>query len=386
MRHWLTVTPFGVRNGARQLISELTKPLAEISQLINTNIQLVEDRVDALSDTRIKGDELRNMLHVQKVQMNSEALSMPRTVCGDQACTEVRDDGKGQNTMVIIYKQHCHPACHLGGRVQADVMAHPELINCSAFSGSVNCTKCGHYWQQHLHVLYELHEETVTVIDNGIQQQLANHADDITLKQTAITQLAERVSEYRQEREIIRDAAAKFGVFLKKHSLAAYNDALIAYLDFLIKEEQAKVQAGGNNKRLLSFTEERHKHQEAIEVITRNTNSNAVWNDLSEGGVDRMVQSLYNLKHFGDNLRSMKQGIALAHQATYREKPYTVTRKNQPKNMGRIVNQASQFQPSQATAQMGRGGQSLVASRRPGRSDAGDITSLMKKGITFLGF
>ena len=139
-------------------------------------------------------------------------------------------------------------------------------------------------------------------------------------------------------------------MFLKNNSLAPYNDALIAYLDFLIKEEQAKVQAGGNDKRLLSLTLERQKHQEAILIITQSMDSKATWNDLSEGGVDRMVQSLYNLKHFGDNLKNMKQGIVTAHQATYRERPYTVRRRNQPKNMGRLaeqppVNQPSYYQP-----------------------------------------
>lgn len=395
IEHFQAIEPHEVKNtislnGARQLISELTKPLAEISQLINTNIQLVEDQVEALKDTRIKGDALRNMLHVQKVQMIPELLSMPRTVCGDKACVEVRDDGKGQNTMVIIYKQHCHPECYLSG-VQADVMAHPGLIGCAAFSGRNNCNGCGHHWQQHLHVLYELLEETVTVIDYGIQQQLANHADDVTLKQTAIIQLEYRVSEYRQERETIRDAAAKFCVFLKNNSLAPYNDALIAYLDFLIKEEQAKVQAGGNDNRLLSLTEARHKHQEAIEVITRNMGSNAVCNDLSEGGVDRMVQSLYKLKHFGDNLKKMKQGIVTAHQATYRERPYTVKRRNQPRNLVRVVeqhptNQPRYYQQGRGSIQTGSDSQSVVASRSPiapSGSSGGGITSMLKKSLGF---
>lgn len=118
-------------------------------------------------------------------------------------------------------------------------------------------------------------------------------------------------------------------MFLKDNLLVPYNDALIAYLDFLIKEEQAKVQAGGNNKRLLSLTEERHKHQEAIEIITKHMNSNTTWNDLTEGGVDRIVQGLYNLKHFGKNMQNQKQGITTAHRVTYRERPYTFKRRNQ---------------------------------------------------------
>jgi hypothetical protein len=352
INHYQSIPPHEVKNtmslnGARQLIAELTKPLAEISQIINTNIQLVEDSMQALKDTRLKGDRLRNALHVQKIQMNAEKLDRPRTVCAHKDCTEIRDDGKGQNSLVIVYKSHCHPVCYLDD-VQCDQLANPKLIHCAAFSGKMNCTICGHHWQEHLHVLYELVEETVTVIDNGIQQQLHNHADDITLKQTAIARNEKLVKEYRQEREIIRNTAAKFCVFLKNNSLVPYNDALIGYLDFLIKEEQAKVQAGGSNQRLLSLTEERHKHQEAIEVITKHMNSNTTWNDLSEGGVDRMVQGLYNLKHFGENLQNLKQGITTAHQATYRERPYTVKRRTQPKKLVQVV----QRRPTQARPQV----------------------------------
>lgn len=313
-------------NGARQLIAELTKPMAEISQVIQANIAMTEEKMQELKDTRLTGDQLRNRLHVQKVQMNATPLDRPRTVCANESCTEVRDDGNGKDVTVTIYKKPCHPVCHLRD-VPHEQMAPAGLIKCSAFRGSDACRECGHNWQEHLHILYELTEETVTAIDTAIEQKLKTHANDLTLRLTALTQHEQRISDYKQEREIIRDAAAKFGVFLRKYSLAPYNDALIAYLDYLIKEEQVKVQAGGNNKRLLSLTEERHKHTEAIEVITRNMNSQANWDDLREGAIDRIVQQLYRLKHFGTTLKNMKQGISAAHQATYREIPYTVRRK-----------------------------------------------------------
>ena len=331
INHFKTNPPHKVKNtlslnGARQLIAELTKPIAEISQTIQANIAMTEEKMQELKDTRLSGDQLRNRLHVQKVQMNALPLAKPRTVCGNGSCVEVKDDGKNGNRTVTIYKKHCHPVCHLVD-VQADQMAHPGLIKCWAFSHSQRCRKCGHHWQEHLHILYELEEEKVTAIDTAIEQKLKSHANDVTLRETALTQHEQRITEYKKEREIIRDAAAKFGVFLRKYCLAPYNDALIAYLDYLIKEEQIKVQAGGNNKRLLSLTEERHKHTEAIEVITRNMNSRANWNDLREDAIDGIVQHLYRLKHFGTSLKNMKQSIATAHQATYREIPYTVRRK-----------------------------------------------------------
>lgn len=329
--HFKTNPPHNVKNtlslnGARRLIAELTKPMAEISQAIQTNIAMTEEKMQELKDTRLSGDQLRNRLHVQKVQMNATPLERPRTVCANESCIEVKDDGNDQDVTVTIYKKPCHPVCYLND-VPHDQMAPAGLLNCWAFKYSDSCRKCGHLWQEHLHKLYELTEERVTAIDTAIEQKLKTHANDVTLRVTALTQHEQRISDYKQEREIIRDAAAKFGVFLRKYSLAPYNDALIAYLDHLIKEEQMKVQAGGNNKRLLSLTEERHKHTEAIEVITRNMNSQANWDDLREGAIDRIVQQLYRLKHFGTMLKHMKQGIATAHQATYREIPYTVRRK-----------------------------------------------------------
>ncbi|KAL8834143.1 MAG: hypothetical protein Q9170_003890 [Blastenia crenularia] len=330
INHFKTNPPHQVKNtlslnGARQLIAELTKPMAEISQVIQANIAMTEEKMQELKDTRLSGDQLRNRLHVQKVQMNAMPLERPRTVCGNGSCTEVRDDGNGQDVKVTIYKKPCHPVCHLKD-VPHEQMAPPGLINCWAFKYGDECRACGHIWQEHLHILYELTEEVVTAVDTAIEQKLKAHANDVTLRMTALTQHEQRISDYKQEREIIRDAAAKFGVFLHKFSLAPYNDALIAYLDYRIKDEQIKVQAGGNNKRLLSLTEERHKHTEAIEVITRNMNSQANWDDLREGAIDRIVQQLYKLKHFGTTLKDMRQGIATAHQATYREIPYTVRR------------------------------------------------------------
>ncbi|KAL8694795.1 MAG: hypothetical protein Q9218_000641 [Villophora microphyllina] len=329
--HFKTNPPHQVKNtlslnGARQLIAELTKPMAEISQVIQANIAMTEEKMQELKDTRLSGDQLRNRLHVQKVQMNAMPLDKPRTVCTNGSCVEVKDDGKDGDVKVTVYKKPCHPVCTLQD-VPHEQLAPPGLIKCWAFKHSDSCRRCGHIWQEHLHILYELTEETVTVIDTAIEQKLKNHANDVTLRVTALTQHEQRISDYKQEREIIRDAAAKFGVFLRKYSLAPYNDALIAYLDYLIKEEQFKVQAGGSDKRLLSLTEERRKHTEAIEVITRNMNSQAHWDDLREGAIDRIVQQLYRLKHFGTTLKNMKQGIATAHQATYREIPYTVRRK-----------------------------------------------------------
>jgi GTPase SAR1 family protein len=230
-------------NGARQLIAQLTKPMADISQVIRASIALGEDKVQELSNEKLSGEQLRKRLNFQKRVLKAEQLQYPRTVCTDESCVEYRDDGSGENKVVTVYKTHCHDHCYLTN-VKADEIGCAKIINCNAFNGTNNCWKCGHHWRVHLHVTYEIHEHTVTVQDSEIQKQLQDHAEDITLRQTAIKNHEQRIEEYRSEHDTIQKATAQFIIFLKASSITPYNDATITYLEYLIKEEETKVQVG----------------------------------------------------------------------------------------------------------------------------------------------
>ncbi|EHL03003.1 hypothetical protein M7I_0974 [Glarea lozoyensis 74030] len=258
-------------NSTRELISQMTVPMAEISQLINTNISLVQDHKKALGDERLKGDALRKRLQIQKVQFVTHILDQPRTVCTEAACTECRDDGNQESKNLTIYKTHCHAPCYLEN-VKCDTKADPGLVDCAAFSNGY-CNGCGHNWQQHMHVLYELHEQTGIVKDLEIEKQLNDHADDLTIRQAATYKAEKLINEYEGEHAQIQKAAAQFGLFLKKYSITPYNDATLDYLDVLIKEENGKVQAGGNTRKLDTLKKDRAKHVEIIKVLTESMKS-----------------------------------------------------------------------------------------------------------------
>ncbi|KAH0561969.1 hypothetical protein GP486_003320 [Trichoglossum hirsutum] len=332
VKHFTSQPPHAVNstmslNGARELISELTKPMAEISQLIRTNIALCEDRMKELSTTRLTGDKLRKSLRFKKVHLHTETLAKPRTVCCNNACVEYKDDGNGEGKKIAIYKTHCHPVCYLTD-VKPNIIAHPGIRYCAAFKGSEFCKgySCKHHWQQHQHVLYENREQTDTETDTEIEKQLKTHADDVTLKQTAIKELQDVTKEYECEHKQIQQAAAQFGIYLRKNSLAPINDATIAYIDFLIAAEKDKINAGGNKQKLRALEADRREYLETIKILTANMKSNANYRPLDEEGVDRLVKELYKLKHFGKNLKTVKNVITRAHQATYRERPYRVQR------------------------------------------------------------
>ncbi|EPE30994.1 P-loop containing nucleoside triphosphate hydrolase [Glarea lozoyensis ATCC 20868] len=309
-------------NSTRELISQMTVPMAEISQLINTNISLVQDHKKALGDERLKGDALRKRLQIQKVQFVTHILDQPRTVCTEAACTECRDDGNQESKNLTIYKTHCHAPCYLEN-VKCDTKADPGLVDCAAFSNGY-CNGCGHNWQQHMHVLYELHEQTGIVKDLEIEKQLNDHADDLTIRQAATYKAEKLINEYEGEHAQIQKAAAQFGLFLKKYSITPYNDATLDYLDVLIKEENGKVQAGGNTRKLDTLKKDRAKHVEIIKVLTESMKSDPNCRLLDEHGVNQLVTDLYSLPHFGRNLKSVKRSITAAHEATYRERPYRV--------------------------------------------------------------
>jgi len=179
-----------------------------------------------------------------------------------------------------------------------------------------------------------LEEYTTTVKDAEIERQIQANANDVCLKQSAIKNLEMLIREYQLEQEQIQNAAALFGLFLKKHSITPYNDATLAYLDILIQDEQAKIDAAlssnipveANKKRLSALTEDKRRHIELVDVLTQSMKSNANFKVLDEAGVDHVVRGLYNLKHFGKNLQSVKHTIASAHRATYRERPYRIQR------------------------------------------------------------
>lgn len=332
IEHFKAKLPHSVKstvslNGTRQLVLEMTKPMAEISQLIRTNITMCEDRMQELRNTRLTGADLLKRLHLDKMQLESRKLASPRTVCTDASCVEYKDDGKGENKVVVIYKTHCHPQCYLTD-VTADQIAHPGLIRCAAFNGHTNCNVCAHHWQKHLHVLYELKETVVCVMDTEVERQLVMNANDVMLKKTAVKELEERLKEYRSEHHQIQEATAKFGLFLKKNSITPYNDATLAYLDLLIQGEKEKIQAGGNKARLRSLANDRTRHTELVDVLTKNMATSAVLQDLDEKHVEKLVTDLYRLKHFGENLKRVNTTISSAHQATYRERPHRVQQKN----------------------------------------------------------
>ena len=287
---------------------------------------MCEDDIQKLQDTRLTGDKLRTQLEPKVKCLRTKQLDQPRTVCVNIDCVEFRDDGKGNNTMLTDFIQLCHAPCYLTD-VKPGVLSYPSLVNCRAFAYSDNCAQCQHHWSEHQHVLTELEEYEAVVKDMGITEQLQNHASDLTLRQAAIMDRKNRIEEYEAEHKAIQEAAAKFGLWLRDNSITPYNDATLAYLDVLIKQEEAKANAGYNDEKLRSLRKDYEKHQELVSVLEGSMTHDTNYRPLDPQSIARLANDLYKLKHFGKMLENVKLTIAAAHEGTYRERPHHVHNK-----------------------------------------------------------
>lgn len=139
------------------------------------------------------------------------------------------------------------------------------------------------------------------VKDSTIEELLAENATEITLKQTTIDGIKSGIREAQQEHAMIQDAAARFGLFLKKNSITPYSDATLDHVDHQIKQEYDKVAVANVSRERLNGLIQRSRGTNPV-----NQKSIASGNDdeaMDENDVERLVQELYSLKHWGKNCK-----------------------------------------------------------------------------------
>lgn len=337
LHHFQSLVPHQTRNTlslneTRHLIAQLTRPMADIAQSIKSSIAINEHNKRELQQKKDwEADTRRSKLHVQKVVPQAHKVDQPRTVCGHTDCVEYRADGVDYNgkNLQTIYKSVCHNPCHLRD-VPVNSFGHEQLQKCAVFNNPKHeCTKCSHSYLEHRHILYEVQWETVTMIDKDIDDKLLASVATMEKKKAVINAMEKRIEEFQAEHDVIQNATVTFSLFLKKHSITPYNDATIEYLDFLIKDEKGKVACGGSRQLLDSLEKYRQQHEELIKVFQSNPQTGSSDKLPDEQGIERIINGLLNLKHFGQQLCELKDTNEQSHESTVREKSTRLRVRNQ---------------------------------------------------------
>ena len=288
-------------NYARNLVVILSRPIAEISRDIQTNIFLLQERDKEIQLADGSIEELKKELYTPITKIESKTLDNPRTVCTSPKCVDVISGQDGMSR--IHYRTHCHPHCGLRG-VAVDVVNNVALQGCSAMDSNNNCTVCGCEWFRHMHITYETYQVQVQVIDEDINKRIKTKKDYIREKEKKRQEYNVLIQEYREEQKIITDASARFAYFLKENAITAYNDALGDHLEHLIREEEQKSNAGGGNQTLQNLQRIKREYDEEVKILETNMKSGK-GGIITPKDIKDLEKKLLNLKHQGKKLQDL---------------------------------------------------------------------------------
>ena len=245
---------------------------------------------------------------VTQVDLKSNPLARPRTVCTNSKCIKVYDMGNGIKRNK--YEQLCHDPCYLKG-VTVDRIGHHELSNCEAMDGE-NCLECHHSYKEHMHIMYESVEVTVEIEDENIKSQMTQKLSVAEAKQIALKGLEDRINAYEQEQKRIEQATARFACFLKNNAITPYNDAILEYMDHQIREEQDKVIAGGDPKIYEGMKTTRNGYKMQFDILEEEIAKGGFGKVLTPKEVGDEVDQLCKLHHFGQKLKDAMNAASSA--------------------------------------------------------------------------
>jgi hypothetical protein len=114
-----------------------------------------------------------------------------------------------------------------------------------------------------MHVTYEF-KKSLTYFD--IDNQKSSRSSEST-----ILRIDRRISQLKQEQDIIRHICAKLTLFLTVNSINPTNEDVIEYINHFIREEKQKLNAGDDNKEIIQGLENMIKeYQDEIKLLKSN--------------------------------------------------------------------------------------------------------------------
>ncbi|CAG8521474.1 2935_t:CDS:2, partial [Racocetra persica] len=295
-------------NNARQIVMDLSKPLAEICQNIQINIALAEEKKEEIKKSDLTIADLKGKLHLPQIDLKPIQLNYPRTVCTSSSCVKTLTVGKTKMKK-IDYITHCHKRCYLQG-VECNIINNSALLGCTAMAGTKKCQVCGCLWNKHMHITYENEQISVDKVDENIKILISEKQSDQTIKAAYIKDLEKRINQLKEEKKTINKIIVKFALFLRQNAIAAFNDAYVDYLDHFINEEKIKKGANPNtynNKVLEELETSRREYAEKMETIKDAIEADKVSSvPISPEDINKLEKQLLNLTISGQTLQKMK--------------------------------------------------------------------------------
>ncbi|KAF7269637.1 hypothetical protein GWI33_017319 [Rhynchophorus ferrugineus] len=222
-----------VINETRSLIYQLLKPMADICQLVQDNILVLQYHEHEMKLESRNTQKLRQLFYVPSIELEVTKLKKPAVICADSKCCKLyKIEGRNE----FYYNTRCHHPCNLHN-VQREVIGAPELINCDIMNLDGSCKNCGCSYKVHMLMGYLTKKTSGCKPDITILNSIKTEEDATREANKFIKNIELKKRQFDYELSIIMKSNARFLHFLKTHSIVAFTDAYAKYLQFLISRE-----------------------------------------------------------------------------------------------------------------------------------------------------
>jgi len=198
------------------MIVEITKPLAEMTKHIQSQIDSILDQSGEVLKHKGNIKDLEKKLHIRIKDIERMELGHPRTVCTSAKCTlqvGFRNVSKTQ------YNSHCHSKCTLDG-IATDIVDNANLKRCIAIDSETgNCKECGCLWNTHMHVTYQMKEVDREVIDKEVEDHLQTKKSMLEAKQELVKNAEKKIGEMQTNRKQYSKLVLSLDIFLRRMQL-----------------------------------------------------------------------------------------------------------------------------------------------------------------------
>uniref|UniRef100_A0A914QVJ8 AIG1-type G domain-containing protein n=1 Tax=Panagrolaimus davidi TaxID=227884 RepID=A0A914QVJ8_9BILA len=300
-------------NKARTIILHLAKPLADVNELIESNIKVMNDRKKDLYNTANEMSELKKKLKIPHIGFEVRELNFPRTVCTAEKCVEIELLGN-TNQYHTIYKQKCHDHCYLSN-VDVEKVAEPHLQGCTAMAGQQNCQVCKCHWSTHMHYRFDQIKTSVEIEDKNTKDLIQKNEGANVIKEQMIKDCENRVAELKEEQQKIIKISLRFGSFLQANAIIPYNDAFEKYVEKTISQEEKCIQFGGDRSKLDNLKKLLAEYRQEKAMLNKAAiSSDQDASPISPDEIEFLKEQLFSLNQTGDILKKLfkatEDGIA----------------------------------------------------------------------------
>ncbi|XP_038059651.1 uncharacterized protein LOC119730712 [Patiria miniata] len=300
-------------NEARRIIVAMSKPLTEVAKTIQTNVQEGKEEKIQIDLFDKDMDSLKANLKFNGFDLRRVELDYPRTVCTDSKCVRYVPIG-ASSTNNTIYEQICHHRCYLGG-LPTETINDARLQYCLCMDRNNYCSQCDHHYTTHMLISYDIEVYAKEFLSEGVQSQINQKKSAKETKEAIKEAIETKNAELMEEEEIIMKTSAKYGSFLKANALILYNDAVGDCLDMSIKEEGDKPKEKRNDTLLTTMKEMKAQYEQERRILDKAIKEGGGENIHTPEEVMKLQEELFDLKHMGQTLKDLFDGISIAHSA-----------------------------------------------------------------------